>query len=300
MGHLMTKPTKWLCAQRRLRSAWSVFAVCLMGSYRPKVSSCGQLRLWSDWADAQADLSLRWTHNHFVGFVRLWLKLTWLMLDRITFYHTFGKTAAIKCLISFSAWFTVKNPENWDTPKTTLQLDSTQWFYIQVTVMCLKDADSHWFCFTHLIYCKFPKYSDTQKICCNHTKIWTMWLYNRVMSPNDADGMANSVDPDQTAPAVWSGSALFAQAYLSKNLGSLWYIANLMPRFALPENLFFEKCQSCNFPWTHYPLSPHCFHSTCLRVALILESYNNFNHEEDMVAFIAHACRSLFWIIQRF
>ena len=43
------------------------------------------------------------------------------------------------------------------------------------------------------------------------------------MSPNDADGMANSVDPDQTAPlgAVWSGSALFAQAYLSENLGSL-------------------------------------------------------------------------------
>ena len=44
------------------------------------------------------------------------------------------------------------------------------------------------------------------------------------MSPNDADGMANSVDPDQTAPlgAVWSGSGLFAQAYLSENLGSLW------------------------------------------------------------------------------
>ena len=40
------------------------------------------------------------------------------------------------------------------------------------------------------------------------------------MSPNDADGMANSVDPDQTDPlgAVWSGSALFAQAYLSENL----------------------------------------------------------------------------------
>ena len=27
-----------------------------------------------------------------------------------------------------------------------------------------------------------------------------MWLYHRVMSPNDADGMANSIDPDQTAP----------------------------------------------------------------------------------------------------
>ena len=30
-----------------------------------------------------------------------------------------------------------------------------------------------------------------------------MWLYHRVMGPNDADGMANSADPDQTA----SGSA---------------------------------------------------------------------------------------------
>ena len=26
---------------------------------------------WSDWADAQADLSLRWAHTHFVGFVML-------------------------------------------------------------------------------------------------------------------------------------------------------------------------------------------------------------------------------------
>ena len=45
------------------------------------------------------------------------------------------------------------------------------------------------------------------------------------MSPNDADGMANSVDPDQTAPlgAVWSGSALFAHTCLSENLGSLQY-----------------------------------------------------------------------------
>ena len=43
------------------------------------------------------------------------------------------------------------------------------------------------------------------------------------MSLNNADGMANNVDSDQTAPlgAVWSGSALFAQACLSENLGSL-------------------------------------------------------------------------------
>ena len=43
------------------------------------------------------------------------------------------------------------------------------------------------------------------------------------MRPKDADRIANSVDPDQTAllGAVWSGSTLFAQAYLSENLGSL-------------------------------------------------------------------------------
>ena len=39
-----------------------------------------------------------------------------------------------------------------------------------------------------------------------------------LMCAKDADGMANSVDPDKTAPLgpVWAGSALFAQPYLSK------------------------------------------------------------------------------------
>ena len=82
----MTKPTKWLCAQRRLRSAWASaqsyqslrctheeslgFSYPLSVQRRPpKLSSCVQRRLWSDWADAQADLSLRWAHSHFVDFV---------------------------------------------------------------------------------------------------------------------------------------------------------------------------------------------------------------------------------------
>ena len=42
------------------------------------------------------------------------------------------------------------------------------------------------------------------------------------MSPKDADGIANSEDPDQTAPlgAALSGSVLFAQTCLSESLGS--------------------------------------------------------------------------------
>ena len=46
----------------------------------------------------------------------------------------------------------------------------------------------------------FLNIQTPKKIGCNHSKICTVWLYHRVMSPNDADGMANSVDPDQTAP----------------------------------------------------------------------------------------------------
>ena len=29
-----------------------------------------------------------------------------------------------------------------------------------------------------------------------------MWFYRKVMYPKDADGIANNVDPEQTAPSV--------------------------------------------------------------------------------------------------
>ena len=48
-------------------------------------------------------------------------------------------------------------------------------------------------------YCNSPKFW-IPKYCCNHPKILTNWLYSREMSPKDADGIANSEDPDQTAP----------------------------------------------------------------------------------------------------
>ena len=89
MSRLMTILTKWLCAQRRLRSAWASaqsgqrLRLRSMGSY--SLSSCGQQklssawasgqrRLWSDWAHAQADLSLRWAHMPFCWFVMRRLK----------------------------------------------------------------------------------------------------------------------------------------------------------------------------------------------------------------------------------
>ena len=67
---LQTTSTQWtsfLSAAPMGPGFWSVFAVRSKGSQGPKLSSCEYRRLWSDWADAQADPSLRWAH--VVGFV---------------------------------------------------------------------------------------------------------------------------------------------------------------------------------------------------------------------------------------
>ena len=49
-------------------------------------------------------------------------------------------------------------------------------------------------------YSKVPKFLDTRKLCCNHPKIQTKKFFHRKICPKGADGVANSVDPDQTAP----------------------------------------------------------------------------------------------------
>ena len=55
---------------RPVWSVWSVFAVRFMGSLGPKLSSSGQRRLWSDWADAR----LIWV---FAGHTATLLVLSW-------------------------------------------------------------------------------------------------------------------------------------------------------------------------------------------------------------------------------
>ena len=52
-----------------------VFAVRMKKYWILSYPQSAQRSLWSAWADAQADLSLRWAHSHFVGFVMSWLIL---------------------------------------------------------------------------------------------------------------------------------------------------------------------------------------------------------------------------------
>ena len=51
-----------------------------------------------------------------------------------------------------------------------------------------------------MVYGKNMKKSDTKTCAVIIVKICTMWFYHRVMCPKVTDRMANSVDPDQTAP----------------------------------------------------------------------------------------------------
>ena len=70
----------------RMKKAW-VFSYPLSA----------QRRLWSDWADAQADLSLLRAHSHFVGFVMSRLIFIWHALGFNENDHTTKKKWAKFC-----------------------------------------------------------------------------------------------------------------------------------------------------------------------------------------------------------
>ena len=53
-----------------IRPVWSESSLCAQWVAKgPRLLLHADSEDWSDWADAQADLSLRWAHIHFVGFV---------------------------------------------------------------------------------------------------------------------------------------------------------------------------------------------------------------------------------------
>ena len=76
------------------------------------------------------------------------------------------------------------------------------------------------------MYRKNFKNWDTWNNYHNCPTFRTVGFYSAVLCSKDADRITNREDPDQTAPwgAVWSGSALFAQTYLSQYLELLRYV----------------------------------------------------------------------------
>ena len=71
---------------------------------------------------------------------------------------------------------------------------------------------------------KFQNFRTPENFVAIYLKLKQRGKKLRVFYRNDANVIANSEDPDQTALlVVWTGSALLSQTYLSENLGSLRY-----------------------------------------------------------------------------
>ena len=115
-----------------------VFAVRMKKAWVLSYSLNAQRRLWSDWADAHADLSLRWAHSHFVGFVMLQL-ISFSARPRSAEYtigicfETAKNNKAFECFfIGFqhSLW-------NFSTTGNLHSLKSWLWFASVACVVCL-------------------------------------------------------------------------------------------------------------------------------------------------------------------
>ena len=64
----MTVPSEYSDQPGHPPSLIRVFTMHSMSSWGPNISSCGWRRLWSVWANVQADPSLRWAHMPFWWF----------------------------------------------------------------------------------------------------------------------------------------------------------------------------------------------------------------------------------------
>ena len=97
------------------------------------------------------------------------------------------------------------------------------------------------------------------------------------MHPKDADGMANSVDPDQTASseAVCSWSALFAETYLSQ------YIKFV--RYAILCSICYCICSCQEFKVHIIPYIPlaNCIFINRISHGAILLAASNLHHSQS-------------------
>ena len=74
-----------------------VFAVRMKKAWILSYPLSALRRLWTDWADTQADLSLRWAHTHFVGFVMSRL-ICLFILHSLCFVHfLFPLVSGVSC-----------------------------------------------------------------------------------------------------------------------------------------------------------------------------------------------------------
>ena len=111
-------------------------------------SLSAQRRLWSDWADVQADLSLRWVYTHFVG-----------LSCRCSFY----------CINKFKQWGWARSSTNinYGSPPTNVAINIMQTWKWQIVLLSCCNNMNIW-SYSNLTYyiainIKWLKICDTSR-----------------------------------------------------------------------------------------------------------------------------------------
>ena len=119
MSRIMTKPT--------IRPVWSESSLSAWRKLGFLATYWVHSENWSDWADAQADLSLCWVHSHFVlswGGSKPVCRKSMDSVDSLDFYHGLNEQSG-PC--PWTLW--TKSSESmdkvqWDQPYWTMSMDS--------------------------------------------------------------------------------------------------------------------------------------------------------------------------------
>ena len=109
------------CASSEDSDPPSLIRVFAVRMKKPSVLSyplSAQRRLWSNWANAQADLTLRWAHSHFLvlsccGSFRLGTYLEMSSINRIAFNNA---CRWCELTLKLSICFVVRHFESWGDP----------------------------------------------------------------------------------------------------------------------------------------------------------------------------------------
>ena len=86
MSRLMTKPTMWLVRPAKtqisqgIHPVWSESSLSAWRKLGSLATHWAHSEDWSDWADAQADLSLRWAHMPHCWFCHVAAQLFYFTL----------------------------------------------------------------------------------------------------------------------------------------------------------------------------------------------------------------------------
>ena len=183
LSRLITKPTKWHVRPARtqtslgIRPVWSESSLSAWRKLGSLATHWAHSEDWSDWADAQADLSLCWAHMPFCWFCLEAAHFIWTPLDIICSRDLRGLvTTDIQMVTNIHRYWTVeekvallrltgnKTKFSWLVPNTCIVLvqliifDCSRW-------LLWVETDARYFQISHLLAFKteldFCSKSDT-------------------------------------------------------------------------------------------------------------------------------------------